>query len=93
MSTYPNLLISSITASCYILFTFSALKTKTRNSSPASSVFKTTENRVFYSHGTYSERHICGYVIPFQFDLAVRVHWDHLGLVEKIQIPGLLSLE
>ena len=43
--------------------------------------------------GTYSEMYISGYIIPFQFDLAVRDHWDHLGLVEKIQIPGLLSLE
>lgn len=43
--------------------------------------------------GTHSEMHKCGYVIPFQSDLAVRVHWDHLGLVEKIQTPGLLSLE
>lgn len=42
---------------------------------------------------SHSEMHLCEHVIPFQFDLAVKVHWDHLGLVEKIQTPGLLSLE
>lgn len=42
---------------------------------------------------THSETHKCGHVIPFRSGLAVRVHWDHLGLVEKIQTPGLLSLE
>lgn len=74
----------------YIVFTFSSLERKTSSSNCASSLFKKCVPTFM---GIHSEMHIYGCVIPFQFALAVRVHWDHLGLVEKIQTPDLLSLE